>query len=545
MEIKSKELIEKIEHTKQTIENYPLEISEGTKKMKKEYHERAIENRNAYILNQKKEYSEYLKIIHEILNKRKDNMIPNTDLEIIESKKNEIEKYHKIIRYSENERKTEDKLGYLPIILRIQDKDHIDLEYINIRLNEIIKHLEKHGIKVTEQDFLYTMFTKRYMEVFFNSRTNPDFLKIMKEEFESLYWECPNIITHLRLSLEELLKKYQKELNIYCINKQTELLNEVDNQDIIKLCTTTKEQIKMLKDGDLKTIIESFLNKERAINDYLNESTIRRNLYNDFIVNGDFEILSDSDKKEFYDNIWSLDDVLTELKGYYKFEDIIVNILEKYKTKDSFKGVLSTKLKEIEKQEKEREKINKQYDKILKPKLFSSKKKRNGIGNALKNQINQIINQISIGKEELIECEMNDKILKCLNDDSTLLDVLVLLSSNTAYLKWIIAKNNSDLSNDDIFKIIDEFFDYCYSNHELLKKITILSDVDIEDIIYDKYRLLNIKLNKEMLNKDNIENLIAKLNTFRVINNVEMSNISFDEIKMMCEIGDLKDPSLE
>ena len=545
MEIKSKELIEKIEHTKQTIENYPLEISEGTKKMKKEYHERAIENRNAYILNQKKEYSEYLKIIHEILNKRKDDMIPNTDLEIIESKKNEIEKYHKIIRYSENERKTEDKLGYLPIILRIQDKDHIDLEYINIRLNEIIKHLEKHGIKVTEQDFLYTMFTKRYMEVFFNSRTNPDFLKIMKEEFESLYWECPNIITHLRLSLEELLKKYQKELNIYCINKQTELLNEVDNQDIIKLCITTKEQIKMLKDGDLKTIIESFLNKERAINDYLNESTIRRNLYNDFIVNGDFEILSDSDKKEFYDNIWSLDDVLTELKGYYKFEDIIVNILEKYKTKDSFKGVLSTKLKEIEKQEKEREKINKQYDKILKPKLFSSKKKRNGIGNALKNQINQIINQISIGKEELIECEMNDKILKCLNDDSTLLDVLVLLSSNTAYLKWIIAKNNSDLSNDDIFKIIDEFFDYCYSNHELLKKITILSDVDIEDIIYDKYRLLNIKLDKEILNKDNIENLIAKLNTFRVINNVEMSNISFDEIKMMCEIGDLKDPSLE
>ena len=544
MEIKSKELIEKIEHTKQTIENYPLEISEGTKKMKKEYHERAIENRNAYILNQKKEYSEYLKIIHEILNKRKDDMIPNTDLEIIESKKNEIEKYHKIIRYSENERKTEDKLGYLPIILRIQDKDHIDLEYINIRLNEIIKHLEKHGIKVTEQDFLYTMFTKRYMEVFFNSRTNPDFLKIMKEEFESLYWECPNIITHLRLSLEELLKKYQKELNIYCINKQTELLNEVDNQDIIKLCITTKEQIKMLKDGDLKTIIESFLNKERAINDYLNESTIRRNLYNDFIVNGDFEILSDSDKKEFYDNIWSLDDVLTELKGYYKFEDIIVNILEKYKTKDSFKGVLSTKLKEIEKQEKEREKINKQYDKILKPKLFSSKKKRNGIGNALKNQINQIINQISIGKEELIECEMNDKILKCLNDDSTLLDVLVLLSSNTAYLKWIIAKNNSDLSNDDIFKIIDDFFDYCYSNHELLKKITILSDVDIEDIIYDKYRLLNIKLDKE-LNKDNIENLIAKLNTFRVINNVEMSNISFDEIKMMCEIGDLKDPSLE
>ena len=200
MEIKSKELIEKIEHTKQT-----------------------IENRNAYILNQKKEYSEYLKIIHEILNKRKDDMIPNTDLEIIESKKNEIKKYHKIIRYSENERKTEDKLGYLPIILRIQDKDHIDLEYINIRLNEIIKHLEKHGIKVTEQDFLYTMFTKRYMEVFFNSRTNPDFLKIMKEEFESLYWECPNIITHLRLSLEELLKKYQKELNIYCINKQTEL----------------------------------------------------------------------------------------------------------------------------------------------------------------------------------------------------------------------------------------------------------------------------------------------------------------------------------
>ena len=544
MEIKSNELIEKIEHTKQTIENYPLEISEGTKKMKKEYHERAIENRNAYILNQKKEYSEYLKIIHEILNKRKDDMIPNTDLEIIESKKNEIEKYHKIIRYSENERKTEDKLGYLPIILRIQDKDHIDLEYINIRLNEIIKHLEKHGIKVTEQDFLYTMFTKRYMEVFFNSRTNPDFLKIMKEEFESLYWECPNIITHLRLSLEELLKKYQKELNIYCINKQTELLNEVDNQDIIKLCITTKEQIKMLKDGDLKTIIESFLNKERAINDYLNGSTIRRNLYNDFIINGDFEILSDSDKKEFYDNIWSLDDVLTELKGYYKFEDIIVNILEKYKTKDSFKGVLSTKLKEIEKQEKEREKINKQYDKILKPKLFSSKKKRNGIGNALKNQINQIINQISIGKEELIECEMNDKILKCLNDDSTLLDVLVLLSSNTAYLKWIIAKNNSDLSNDDIFKIIDDFFDYCYSNHELLKKITILSDVDIEDIIYDKYRLLNIKLDKE-LNKDNIENLIAKLNTFRVINNVEMSNISFDEIKMMCEIGDLKDPSLE
>ena len=140
---------------------------------------------------------------------------------------------------------------------------------------------------------------------------------------------------------------------------------------------------------------------------------------------------------------------------------------------------------------------------------------------------------------------MNDKILKCLNDDSTLLDVLVLLSSNTAYLKWIIAKNNSDLSNDDIFKIIDDFFDYCYSNHELLKKITILSDVDIEDIIYDKYRLLNIKLDKEILNKDNIENLIAKLNTFRVINNVEMSNISFDEIKMMCEIGDLKDPSLE
>lgn len=545
MQIKAEELLKKIEQTKQEIENYPLDISEGTKKMKKEYHDKAIEYRNNYVLSQKKEYKQYLKIIYDILQKKREELIPITDLEIINSKKKDIEKYHKIITYNEIERKVEDKLGYLPIILRIQDKDHIDLEYINNQLDKIINHLQKHNIDVTPHSFCYTMFTERYMEVYLKNSKSPDLLKIMKEEFENLYWECPNIITHIRLSLEELLKKHQKELNTYCNKRQNELLNEIENNDVISICISTKQQVKRLENSNLKKIVESFINKERIINDYLTDSVSRKNLYNDFIIDSEFEQFSDNEKKDFYDNIWGLEDVLSELKGYYKFEKIILNILEKYKNKDSFKGNLSAKLKDIEKLEKEREKINKQYENIVKPKLFRSKKKTKGKGNALKNQINQIINQISTEKVELIECEMNDKIVKCLNDDSTLLDVLILISSDTAYLKWIITKENNDFSNDETFRMIEEFFDYCYSNHELLRKITVLADSNMQDIIYNKYRLLNIKLDKDMLDKENIDNLISKVEKIRIIYDVEMSKLSFEDIKNICEIGELKDPSLE
>lgn len=539
MEIKANELEQKIDKIKQNIENYSLEIDEGTKKLKKEYHRKAVENRNNYIKTMKEDYSNYLKIIYDILEERKEKMIPPSNLDT-SSKFENIKKYRKIIMYSEDKRKLEDKLGYLEIILKIQDNDHIDLEYINNKLLEIVDYLEMHNINIELNSFNYTMFTKKYMEVLLNNRTNPEFLKIMKDEFEKLYWECPNIITHLRLMIEDLLLKNQKELNNFYLLKMKEIVKEVDKYSYIKLLIDTKEELRYQDEYNLNNIIKQFLEKKRLINEYLPDSSVRNKLYDDFIINGCFMDFDENERNEFYNNIWDLEDILFELKGYYKFSKIINSTLEKYKDKDKFKGVLTSKIKEIEKKEKERDTINKKYENIIKPKIFKSKKKTIGKGNALKNQMNQIINQIANSKEEIIEHEMNDNIYKYLNDDSTLLDLIVLINSNVTYLKWFINKEYSSLDNDSVFKMIDDFFDYCYSKHDMLEKINVLSEANILDIVYDKYRLLNINLSKEMLEEDNIDSLLNKIDIFRVIYSVDLSTISFNDIKQLCEISNLK-----
>ena len=96
-----------------------------------------------------------------------------------------------------------------------------------------------------------------------------------------------------------------------------------------------------------------------------------------------------------------------------------------------------------------------------------------------------------------------------------------------------------DVDTDfDLSKYVREYIEFIYNpNADFLHKIAVLLDYDIADVISEKYALLGININKEEITQDNIDTAIATLNVVTLTNNIKNSNMSIEEMKLICDIN--------
>lgn len=518
-----------IEINKNHIDNYQLESEVGTKRMKENFHKNAVTQRNIYVSSQQEKFEEYKKQVYKEMKCRFNKYNPINKDKIYKEEKENLDKFKEIIIFNNKLVNSFNKLGLLAIISDIKEDKDISLDDINKSIKEFINSLKIIGISLTKDDFNYSMFTYNYMVEFFKDNNSN-----LKEIFESIYWECPDFLKHLKLNLWSILDKYKKEIDNYTEKYRIELLknNNISFDRMIPEYYDRLLKLDVSIRRDEYSNLQLFLNKKRNISDYLDDSNVRKNNFNSLLLNEEFDKLSEANKNKFYFEILDLSKTLSMLKLYYRYEFIIKDIQEKFSKRVENKNVYENKLKEIKKEESKRKKI------------FSNYLKGNGIGflakkddkkiSSSKLEMNEQIIKLYNLYTELHDLEIVYNINKNLSDVSSLYDLFMLAYSSYFYLEKIFIDK---FSEDDNFIFSDElnkYFEFIYNpDNEFLTKINGFVAYDIADIISDKYKLFEINVDKDSIMKDSIDSTIDTVNFIKLIKDISDSNLSLYEINFI------------
>lgn len=379
-----------------------------------------------------------------------------------------------------------------------------DFENVNKYIKDAIDCFSKVGIKLNYKDFNYSPYTSLYMKKFLDNDSD------LKKFFDDVYWKCPNIIFHIALNIRFLYYKYEKNFNKYYENKKKELLSnnnseEIDNEYINNFYENEKI--------DIYNLINLFFDKKYDIKDFSFEK------YEKYKLN-----FSDSDIED--DSLRQLYESLLEYNGYKEYKFIIENLKKLYLDKDKYKESYKNTLKEIKKIESKIFTINKKIkncDKFIK----NNRKKE-----LLLIQLNQEIDNILKKYDEFDNNKFLNKIYM-LDDSVSYYELLLFSLSYYNNLREFIKKEFSNISDEEIEEKISSLEKFLFHpSKKILKNVFIKDEVDLALIILDKYLLLKIKITKDDIdnNSQNLINIIEKITIINAINN---SNISYEEIEFL------------
>lgn len=522
------------------INTFKLELESGTKKMKEKFHKSAVKERNEYVEEQIKKFDKYQVEVYRLLKLRVNSLLPSDKSNHYDSLKKNIEKEKQIIVFNNSDYSIDFKLGIFKLISSIDINDDVSLNTINNTFLNIIKIFEDASIKLTISDFTYSMFTEKYMHVFLdNIEKNNRFEEVMKKCFDSIYWECPDIIKHLKLNFWSLLEKYEEKLKIYTDTVSYQLLQKTgyDKSTLIDkyLSNVNKYNLEVSRDEFYN--LDSFLSKKKNVLDYLDDSATRVKNLDQFVIDGEFKDIEDSSK--FYDNMVELAHTLSVLKLYYRYEFIIKDIQDKYSKKDANKSVFSNKLKEVKTEEGKRKKIYNDYLKACGKNLFHKVNEEKIKSNKL--AINEEILKLDTLYNELHDLEIVELINKKVNSTDSLYDLFSLSYESYYYLEKMFNEHFKDSDDYSFEEELNKYFDFIYSPYnDFLKKINGFSMVDVSSVITDKYRLLGINVTNDNISVDNLDSFMDSVNYVKFIDDILKGDLSFDDINVIVKFREFE-----
>lgn len=389
-----------------------------------------------------------------------------------------------------------------------------NLEKINGVILKILLAFKEVGIILTPKDFEYSEVVQKYMDTLINDYDN------IEKVFDDIYWENSNIITQIELNIRYLYFKHKKEIDKYYESLKEEPLDEYLTK-YIELKTNQK--------------LNEYQNRTYLFNNFINH-TLMLTDYSEKTIDGLLtDIILDREDEDNYLNLIKLSSSLSEYNEYLNFEYIIKDIKELFTKKEEYKGKYDLKLKDITKKEKELFSLNKQINKtgLFKPNLKKI--------NELKLKRNTTITDILSLYIELDELTIQNDIYNNVTNETNYQDILKLTCFNTKYFIKLLKDQIDNLTIEDINQNITNLFEYAFGSEiNIISNIAISEEKDIPKIIKDKYRLLNISINEENLNKDDIEKVQKNIEDLIIYYNIKKINLNIQDIDFIFKTEKLK-----
>ena len=425
------------------------------------------------------------------------------------------------------------KLDELLFILRRFYKNN--LEQVNENILACIRRFGEVGVELKVDDFNYSPFAKRYMKRFFKEYKKGDVnSQNMKDTFEKLYWECPDIIVHIELNIRYLYLKHEKEIDRHFANENKEILRDLEtsDRDYLEKYKTLRAKLDDLNSVDKKVMLDKFLNKELDPKDY-EESATEKQISK--MLAEPYETYTKADLNEITENIVKLSKTLEEFQNYLKYKYVYEAVLKIYKEKDKYKNGYEKQKKEIQKLESKLEKTNKKYENTDKFKEMFIFKKNSA--EKLKTLTIDINNQISAIKElyrKIDSIKAYDKFASMLTDNSTIYETLFLAGSFYTFLVETIIEEIQDIPEKDINENVKAIRNFITSPYiTIINNVTIKEDKDMALMIKDKYNLFKINVKKEDLEETTIGSLVNTVDSIINAHNIENSGLEIDDVKFI------------
>lgn len=416
-----------------------------------------------------------------------------------------------------------------------------NLEKVNNNIVDCIQKFEQVGIQLTEEDFNYCPFVKRYMQKFFVEYEKGNVnSQEMKDTFEKIYWECSDLIMHIELNIRYIYLKKQKEIDKNLSNSRKEQLKklEVSEDEYFEKYKQLKQELDELKAVDKRVFLDKFINKELDVKEY-EDSAIERQ-YSKMLAEP-FETYSKTELNEIKEHILKLSKSIEEYKNYAEYKFVVDEVLKVYEKKENYKNVYEQQKKEIQKLEAKLEKTNKKYDKAYKHKdsIFFRRKSEERL-KAISTDINTQILKLKEIYRQLDIDKANEKIVTTLTDNSTIYDAMFLASAYYTFLVEIIIQEFEGISEDEINNKIREIRNFVTSPYiAILNNVTIKEEKDIVLMIKDKYNLFNINISKEDFEEGAIDTLIETVNFITNKCYLEKSRLDLEDVSYIIKANQL------
>ena len=141
---------------------------------------------------------------------------------------------------------------------------------------------------------------------------------------------------------------------------------------------------------------------------------------------------------------------------------------------------------------------------------------------------------------QLDEEILKQRVVKNIDETSSLLDVLKLASNYYWFIARSMIKKNEEITDKEIgetIKAIRKFINF--SDFAVINYIKISDTKELSVIIKDKYKLFGMQVSKENFQEDNIEDLIKKVKIISNYNNIQKSKFSVEDLEYITSVKEM------
>lgn len=531
MKMTNDKFIDITEKDKDYLEKYQLETSEGTKKYKEKFYKNAVDNRNTWVNDRIRGYSNYEEQVLVELKKRMTTLMPD-DLNIeFENRGKVLDDYLEAIICHNSDLDISFRLKLDFLIASI--KEGVSLEFLNSVLKQYIDKFSDMGINLVCDDFNYSVFTKEYMESYFLNNKED-----MLGKFEKVFFECPDFIHHIKMCLKNIIIKNRITLETTLLKNTDDKVQSSFNATNLNLFDdylNFKDEYKWDCLKDSYNTLQLFLG-DRNIEDYLVDSDVRKKNFTKFYsnyydLNYENKLKINAIYKDFYNTLEVLND-------FYRYKFILDDMIKRYGGKESSKVNYDNKLKEVTTSDKLRIKLNKDYYDCFVSKLFRKAKPEKG--KLIKLQVNEEIVKLNKLYSELDDAYFNKLIAERLNDASSIYEFFVLSLSSFAYLKNIFEDKFKEEEDFDLEKEFVRFINFIYNPYnQFMIKINALANYDVCKVLTDKFVISGLSITTEDINADGIELTTQTVEFIIRCILIDDSFIDSKKLKFICDVSKL------
>lgn len=369
-------------------------------------------------------------------------------------------------------------------------------------IKKIINLFEEAGVTLKEKDFFFDKTVNSFMKDFFKLH-NENSLKL-KEVFEDYYWKNPDIVKDISLNLKTLYFNHLKKFEKYVKN------NNLDFNQLIK----SYEVLFKNREKNNFSDFEIYNNFKTSVWDI-------QNFKEENIESLKKELLKESEA-DYVSVLRNFNYTLKEYQNILKYEELFQKMTEEVKALENVKPSSKKALKEIRKIEKK-----------LKRNFFFKKETER-----------ELLDKIEEKYLEFEEIYFKEKLKEHVTKDTTIKEGILFL---LAYRKYFYKLINKDKEEEEILEFKEALKElrslafFCLNpTNTLISNLNLLHENDFDKIILGKYRLDNLNLKMNELDKDTISSLILKTDILIIDEEIKRNkNLSLEKINEYLSIYEL------
>ncbi len=468
-------------------------------------------NKERYLKEISLEIANYQKKLDDVKGELKRRLEPFENLEYQEVASNEVtlKNLLKALSYTNTLSTAYEKLDLDKIIYQLANYDDDELINNNLKIIKAINIFKAANMALTKNDFNYTKFVNDYMSMFFEEGLTNEKIK---NKFDSIYWQCPNIIEQVEFNFRYLYLKNSSRAEKYIENVNRQVKERFRNAETTILDDYNYLRVKSDNFVSKNNLVLDFYNQKLDIEEYTDEKIAA--ITSSLFKNNDYD-----DSK--IDLIKQLLNSLKEYKNYLKYKDLI----------DKAKALYNDTL--------EKDYMKKAIKKIsdLESKLFKlSKKSLSKVSKTsvdkMEPEINAKIAEIKALYDEIDSNMFKVAVKNHIRDNSTIFKVLLLACQYYKILADYFKEKEEEISYDEIDKRIEELFEFTMDpSNTLINNMTLLENRELSDIIITNYKMANINIDESLIDENSLDDLISNLEKIVINNEIKVLGISVKKLQ--------------